>query len=128
MNRWKYWVIGSLVALVAIAIPRISRADVTRTCEYDPESGLPNPLGMRAYITITEEDGSTTFLFEQFPSNLGNPSVPATIASNRILTFYETSLEEARTLMLQNPEYYSELMGYPDPEGFELVNQTLRCR
>jgi hypothetical protein len=82
---------------------------------------------MRAYITITEEEGNTTFLFEQFPSNIGNGQVPATIASSRVLTFYETELDEARQLMLQNPDFYSELVGYPDPEGFGPVNAVLTC-
>jgi len=82
---------------------------------------------MRAYITISEEDGNTTFVFEQFPSNIGNGQVPATIASQRFLTFYETDLASARRLMLQNPEFYSELVGYPDPEGFAPVNATLTC-
>jgi len=124
----KYGIAGSLLLLMAIALGSVARAEPTRTCAYDPESGLPNPLGMRAYITVTEADGNTTFLFEQFPSNVGiDPSVPVTIASSRELTFYETPLDRARTLMLENPDYYSELVGYSDPEGFGPVNQTLAC-
>jgi hypothetical protein len=102
-------------------------AEPTQTCHFDPNLGVPNPLGMRAYITITEEDGNTTFVFEQFPSNIGNGQVPATIASQRFLTFYKTDLAAARRLMLQNPGFYSELVGYPDPEGFAPVNATLTC-
>lgn len=82
---------------------------------------------MRSYLTISEEDGNTTFVFEQFPRNIGDGRVPATIASQRFLTFYETDLAEARRLMLQNPEFYSELLGYLDPEGFASVNATLTC-
>lgn len=98
-------------------------------CEYDPNSGRPNPLGMRAYVTLTEEDGNTHIVFEQFPSNLNlDPDTPATIASSRTLTFYNTDIDQARQIMLDNPAYYAELMGYEDPEGFAAVNQVLTCR
>ena len=109
---------------IVLALAPSAKAEPTRTCHFDPDLGVPNPLGMRAYITITEEDSNTTFVFDQFPSNIGNGQVPATIASRRFLTFYETGLEEARQLMLQNPDFYSELVGYPDPEGFAPVNMT----
>ena len=49
------------------------------------------------------------------------------IASSRVLTFYETELDEARQLMLQNPDFYSELVGYPDPEAFGPVNAVVTC-
>ncbi|HEY9879872.1 MAG TPA: hypothetical protein V6D29_15565 [Leptolyngbyaceae cyanobacterium] len=88
---------------------------------------MPNPLGMRAYITITEEEGDTTVLFEQFPSPVDEGELPVTIASTRTLTFYKAGAEEVRQLMLQNPVYYSELMGYEDLEGFGLVNDVLKC-
>lgn len=123
----KYPVAMSFAALILLALSTMAKAEPTQTCQFDPDLGLPNPLGMRAFVTITEEDGNTVFLFEQFPSNAGNGEVPMTIASNRVLTFYETSLEEARQLMLQNPDYYSELVGYADPEGFGPVNAVLTC-
>lgn len=49
------------------------------------------------------------------------PLAIAAIASNRILTFYETGLDDAQQLMLQNPSYYSELVGYSEPEGLALT-------
>jgi hypothetical protein len=110
-----------------VALPTEAQAEPTRTCQFDPELGLPNPLGMRAYITVSEEDGNTSFLFEQFPSNLNSPDVAATVASSRTVTFYETGLDEARQLMLENPEFYAELVGYPDEEGFALTNAVLVC-
>lgn len=125
----KSWIAGSLSLLAVTVMAGAAHAEPTRVCAYDPDSGQPNPLGMRAYITITEEDGNTTFLFEQFPSHVGiDPSVPVTIASSRELTFYETPLDQARTLMLQNPAYYSELVGYSDPEGFAPVDQVMGCQ
>ncbi|MBW4462442.1 MAG: hypothetical protein KME47_19710 [Nodosilinea sp. WJT8-NPBG4] len=123
----KYFVAMGLAAATLLALSTIAKAEPTQTCQFDPELGLPNPLGMQSYLTITEEDGSTTFLFEQFPTNLGNGQVQAAIASNRILTFYETGLDDARQLMLQNPSYYSELVGYSDSEGFGPINAVLSC-
>jgi hypothetical protein len=124
----KYFVaMGLAVTTWLMLSPATAKAEPTQTCQFDPDLGLPNPLGMRAFVTITEADGNTTFLFEQFPSNAGDGEVPVTIASNRILTFYETGLEEARQLMVQKPGYYSELVGYSDPEGFGPVNAVLTC-
>jgi hypothetical protein len=99
----------------------------TMTCAYDPNSGRENPLGMRAFITAIEQDGNTTFRFDQFPSPIGN-GAPATIASRRELTFYGVGIEPARTLLLDNPSYYSELVGYSDNEGFAIVNEVLSCQ
>ncbi|NJR64755.1 MAG: hypothetical protein HC772_04575 [Leptolyngbyaceae cyanobacterium CRU_2_3] len=112
---------------IIIAGEQNTLAEPNKICAYNPDSGIPNPLGMRAYITITEDKGDTTFLFEQFPSPVGGEA-QATIASSRELIFYGVSLEGARTLMLQNPAYYSELVGYDSPEGFEPVNAVLACR
>ena len=44
-----------------------------------------------------------------------------------MMTFYETGVEEARSLMLQQPYYYTNLTGYQDPEGFGPVNDVLTC-
>jgi hypothetical protein len=115
----------SVVALLALG--KAAPAESIRTCAYDPDSGKPNPLGMRAYITLSEVDGNTTALFEQFPSPVGGSQQRVTIASSRQLTFYGVDINRARRLMLQDPTYYSELVGYPDSEGFAPVDQTLVC-
>lgn len=103
-----------LLSLVALVSPAI--ATPAQICQYDPDSGLLNPLGMRAYITLTEESGDTTVLFEQFLSPVGGGETPVTISSTRTLTFYGIGAEEVRQLMLQNSAYYSELVGYEDLE------------
>lgn len=124
----KLWLVGSLAFISLAVVAPGSQAEPTRTCQFDPDLGEPNPLGMRSYISITEEDGNTTFLFEQFPSPVGDDNpIPVTIASNRMLTFYGTDIDEARRLMLNHPIYYSELVGYADPEGFGRVNAVLTC-
>ena len=120
----------SVLALGAIGLLALSSrvsAESAQTCQFDPDLGLPNPLGMRSYITIEAADGDTIFLYEQFPSITGSGEVNATIASNRVLTFYGVGIEDARQLMLDNPDYYSELVGYQDSEGFAPVNAVLTC-
>ena len=96
-----------------------------KSCQYDPNIGKPNPLGMRAFITLTESDGNTAAIFEQFPSPVGDK---ITIANRREMVFYGRKVNEARQLLLRNPQYYSELVGYQDPEGFAPVNAVLACR
>lgn len=98
-----------------------------RLCAYDPDLG-PNPLGMRAYITLSEADGNTTVTFDQFPSPVGNDAnQPVTLASTRELTFYDLDLDATRELLLSNPDYYTELVNYPDPDGFGPVNAVMSC-
>ena len=120
-------IIISLTLLSLATFTPVAQAESTRTCHFDPELGKPNPLGMRSYVSITEAEGNTTFLFEQFASRIGDGSVPVTLETNRMLTFYETDVDQARQLMLQNPDYYSELVGYDDPEGFAPMNAVLTC-
>jgi hypothetical protein len=83
-------------------------------CQYNSDSGLPNPLGMRAYLTITEEEDNTMVIFEQFPAIV---SENITIANRRKMKFYDTSIDKTRELLLQNNQYYSELLGY-EPRRF----------
>lgn len=121
----------SLAALSVVSLLLLSQATSaapSRTCGYDVNSEVPNPLGMRAYVTIAEDKGDTTVLFEQFPSPVGERQVPVTIASSRKLTFYGMKIDRVRALMLQDARYYTELMGYEDPEGFAPVNAVLVCR
>lgn len=105
-----------------LSYPTIASA---KTCKYDPSLGKPNPLGMRAFITLTESSGNTNVIFEQYPSNLGDK---VTIANRRVMVFYGRNVNEARQLLLQKPQYYSELVGYKDSEGFAAVNAVLTCR
>ncbi|MFP4121898.1 hypothetical protein [Coleofasciculus sp.] len=114
-----------IIALAFIIFPLSCAASSGgRVCQYNPESGKPNPLGMRAYITITEDEGSTIVTYEQFPSTVDEN---ITLTTKRELTFHDTPLDTARVILLQNKNYYSELVGYDDPEGFAPVNEVLTC-
>lgn len=42
-------------------------------------------------------------------------------------TCYFTDVDRDRQLMLQNSDYYSELVSYANPEGFAPVNAVLIC-
>ena len=71
---------------------------------------------MRAFITVSEIEGNSVFLFEQFPSfvSLGQEEgipIDVDIASKRTLTIYGTPIAEARQLVVNNPPYYAALLG-----------------
>jgi hypothetical protein len=99
-------------------------------CAYNPDSGKPNPLGMRAFVTAIEINGDTTFTYEQFPGNVGVPGSkqPATIAQQRKLTFYGLSVVKSRELMLSNAAYYEALIGAKDPDGYKPIDAVLLCK
>ena len=106
---------------------RLAAAPAATTCAHDPQSGKPNPFGMRAFVTVEQQDGNTVFVYEQLPENLTSPA-PATLAIRRELVFYETPIEQARALMREDPSYYQELTGDDDPAGFAPVDDSLVCR
>ncbi len=104
----------------------VSAAEVTIKCGYDPRSGKPNPLGMRAIITATEQDGTSTFVYERFPAPLpGDAAV--TISVRRELTFNGVNIEKVRAVLRENSNYYEELVGYPDAEGFRPFDNVMVC-
>lgn len=116
------WIVSQGLAPTAV------QAAPEQVCTYDPSLGQPNPLGMRAYLTITAEADTITFLYEQFPFNTGDGSVPITLSYERALTFYETDLEQARQILLNSPGLYSDLVGYEDPEGFGPLDALITCQ
>jgi hypothetical protein len=130
LNRSMRWGVTTVLLGCTIALPIVAQAETSNlaaTCAFDTGMGKPNPLGMRAYITAVEINGDTTFTYEQFPSNVSG-DVPATIAQERKLTFYKTPVTKARDLMLKNPVYYEELVGFKDAARFKDVNELMRCQ
>ena len=140
---------AKLVAVLAIGVvplgiarPSLAQTPVSTpqefvtVCAYDPSSGQLNPLGMRAFITVSEVEGNSIFRFEQFPDFVSGTSDtlgrPAEIASERTLTLYETPLAEARQLLIDEPTYYAALLGVESEQltgdGFSEVNETLACQ
>jgi hypothetical protein len=104
------------------------RPQPTTTCAFDTNSGKQNPLGMRAFVSIRESEGNTTFIYEQFPSPVGGSRTAVTIAQRRELTFYSTNIAAARQQMLDAPTYYTTLLGSDTPEDFAPVNAVLTCQ
>jgi hypothetical protein len=108
----------------------------TTVCSYNSNGGVPNPLGMRAYITVSEIAGNSVFVYEQFPSPVAaataTPAQPATIANRRTLTLMSTPIADARQRVVAQPAYYAELLGTSveslQGDGFGKVNDTLLCR
>ncbi len=120
------WILAATIATQTLCAS-LAQAVPSVTCAYDPNSGKLNPLGMRAFVQVEESDGNTTFRYEQFPSIVGSQP-QATIAQRRELTLYKTNLTAARQLLLKDPKYYQELVGYADSQGFKPVNDVLVCR
>ncbi|MBE9068902.1 hypothetical protein IQ260_19855 [Leptolyngbya cf. ectocarpi LEGE 11479] len=111
----------------AITQPLSAQTSPTIVCRYDPTTGIPNPLGMRTFITLTEADGSTGVAYEQLGSFVPGP-VETILTAERTLIFPNMAIDRVRQLLLTNATYYRELVGFNDPDGFALVNDTLICR
>jgi hypothetical protein len=62
--------------------------------------------------------------------------LPSTISAEKSITvevkrnmiFYDTNIKKARAVLRENSDYYSELVGYPDSEGFASVDEVLECK
>ncbi|MBX2864278.1 MAG: hypothetical protein KTR27_12070 [Leptolyngbyaceae cyanobacterium MAG.088] len=96
-------------------------------CGYDPSTGIPNPLGMRTFITLTETGGTTEVRYEQLGSMVPGP-VESILTAERTLTFPNQSVDRVRQLLVADNSYYRELIGFTDPDGFAPVNSSLVCR
>lgn len=115
-------------AITAVTQPLQAQPVVPKIiCSYDPSTGVPNPLGMRTFITLIETEGTTEVIYEQLGSFVPGP-VEAILATERSLTFPNQSIDRVRQLLMTNGAYYRELVGFDDPEGFAAVNSTLICQ
>jgi len=114
--------------------PELPAATDKTVCTYDPDSGFPDPLGARASLTVENTAGDTAFIYERLPAVVSSDSsdVQAEVDNKRTLKLYETSLADARQLLLEDSTYYAALLGLApeDPfiaRGFERIDQTLTC-
>lgn len=108
------------------------------TCAYDPDSGLPNPLGMRQFVTIFDHpkdaDGNKEIAFvnEHF-QYLVDAQLPAAATYKVTLAVFGAELADARALVLSNGSHYgAELLNENggDASGSILtdINASLRCK
>lgn len=116
-----------LGVLASLTLPAHGSALPTRSCAYDPSSGKPNPLAGKAFISINEIEGDTIFTYQILPSQKNRGTTRAVVAQQRELTLENTSLEQARSLLVSTPDYYTDLLGYESTSGFGAVNQSLTC-
>lgn len=123
------WFALAIAPLLSIGIMEVSQATniPTQSCSYDPASGKSNPLGDRAAITINEINGDTTFTYQEIPSRSDRGPSVVVVSPKREITLENTSLEAAKQILLENPEYYNDLIGYPSANGFATVNSSLTC-
>ncbi len=130
--------VGAIAAPHAIAqiTAPAQPSDFITVCAYDPTAGIPNPLGMRTFISVREIEGNSIFRYQQLPAIVSGSGVPASppadIEVERSLTLYETPIAEARQLMEDNPSYYASLLGVPvnnvGSADFAEVNAVLSCQ
>ena len=111
----------------AINQPLQAQTSPTIICRYDPSTGAPNPLGMRSFITLIETDGTTEVVDEQLGSLVPGP-VEAVLTTERTLIFPNRPIDSVRQLLLSENNYYQELVGFDDPDGFAAVNTTRICQ
>lgn len=134
------------LALLGLSILTPSaKAELLTICEYDSSLGFEDPLNSgdvgtgESSLTVTNVDGVTSFNYSFQPSQqvrsddgrslvFNNPQ----LSIQRSLRFLDTTLESARQQMLENPEYYAELIGGTveglQGRGYETVDETLTCR
>jgi len=103
-------------------------------CAFDPDNGKPNPLGNRAFITVSQLGDDTHFRYEQFASVVlleGDTEIQSkqavTVESQRTLIFHNTGIEMARELVRIHNEYYYELIGFIDTAGFSSYDEAMSC-
>ncbi|MGB3768355.1 MAG: hypothetical protein WA947_17490 [Phormidesmis sp.] len=136
---WK--VALSLLPLSAIALhaseslAQASIPEATTICAYNPDSGVPNVLGMRTYITAGQVGNDTVFVYEQFSSpvlNENDSSILTDVKSRRTLTLYGRPIAEARQILANSPRSYAALLGIEQAPAsglsFAEVNNTLACQ
>ena len=121
-------------AQTASSTQTLSQSPSETICAYDADSGFPNPLGSRASLTVETSQGDTAFIYERLPAVVSSDSsdLRAEVDNKRTLTIFETPLETARQLLIDDSSYYAVLLGLaPDDDfiarGFEMINQTLTC-
>lgn len=127
--------LGAIAFHVAPAFAQASIPGATTICAYNPDSGLPNPLGMRSFITVAQVGDDTVFVYERFSSPVQNENdsdITTDISSRRTLTIYAIPLEEARQVLVDSSDSYRVLLGLQDDASadvdFASVNSTLACQ
>lgn len=112
--------------MLAVSTP--VKAEVITRCQIQPRPNQPSPLAMRAGLDVEEREGTVTFKYSNFPSFVSSDQPPVTIAQERTLTFYKTTLAAARDRMVKDPKYFNELRGFSEAEGFKPFNDLLVCK
>ncbi len=114
--------LGVLVFVLSFSINLNSATP--KLCSYEPDLDKPNPLGIKGYITIAQEEGDTAVIYEELPVRMADKIA---MYDQQELIFDALNVEETRKLLLVHPEYYSKLVGHNIPEGFGPVNALLTC-
>ncbi len=117
-----------LASIAALAVSTPVEAEVVTRCQIQPRLNQLSPLAMRAGLDIEAKDGNVSFKYLNFPSFVSSEQPPVTIAQERTMIFYRTTLAAARDRMVKDPKYFNELRGFTDPQGFKPFNDLLVCK
>ena len=151
MNSQLHRVVTAAAVPVGLALLGLSiltpsvKAETLTTCEYDSALGFEDPLNSgdagtgQSSLTVTNIDGVTAFNYRfQPPQQIRSDDGSSLVFNNpqlsvqKSLSFFDTTLESARQQMLENPEYYADLIDATveglQGRGYELVDRTLTCR
>lgn len=128
--------LGAIALCTSPSLAQTSIPGASIICAYNANSGIPNPLGMRSFITVAQVEDDTVFVYEQLPSpvlNENNRDIETDISNRRTLTIYSKPIEEARQILANSPDSYSALLGVQGeaPEAgfsFASINNTLACQ
>jgi hypothetical protein len=120
-----------LTAIIAVVLTCNSPASTSKvTCYFDPNSSVPNPFGMRAYLSISGDDKSAVATYEQFPSiESADPKVQVTIESRRVLRFRTIGVAAARRYLAAHAGVYHDLIGDDQPVmPYPTFDKHLTCK
>ena len=102
---------SSFLKELDMPLPFVIALAAATVCLYDPSSAKPNPIGMRAYVSIVSESPTKTrFLYDSFGTAAHEGAGKREITINAPLT-------SARVIMRTNRKAWAALIG-------ELVDQT----
>lgn len=97
----------------------------SQICTWSSDLERPNSEGLIDKITFSEKEGNTHVIFQKTPQNI---TETITVSPQREMIVSGTALDTARVILLQNPNYYQELIGEETEVSFAEINEALQCQ
>ncbi|MEB3828519.1 hypothetical protein [Phormidium sp. CCY1219] len=116
---------GITIAFLILSVG-CTETSAEKFCEYNPAENQENPLEPSAKLTLRESNGNAIFTYQPTPGK--NLDENITLATNTELIFANTDLDTARLKLIQNEDYYHQLIGKETEQSFAEVNPGFTCR